>query len=376
MYFSEPIAKSSLTGSSVQLFRGTSPVAGTVSLLEGAGSVGAFTPATPLAPNADYQLVVTQAVRDLDGDALAAGATVPFTTGESSTEPPASISLSLLTGYPDTLLNFAVGETYPVTATVRDAAGNILIDQPVTWSSSDPNVLTVSQTGVLTAVGIGFSSVTARVAALSSWLYVNVFPGPPASVTVSPTPATVTALDTILLTATVRDAAGSVINYPSVNWTSSATGVASVAPYDGGSPGTTVGTVTGVNPGGVTITATSGAASGTVAVTVGPAVPVASVTVTPASAKLVLPGTVQLAVALRDANGKLLYPRPTTWTSDNTTVARVDANGLVTPVAVGSATVTATREGDRKSTRLNSSHLVISYAVFCLKKKKNQTRNL
>src|SRR5256885_6531891 len=29
---------------------------------------------------------------------------------------------------------------------------------------------------------------------------------------------------------------------------------------------------------------------------------------------------------------------------------------------------------DRKSTRLNSSHLVISYAVFCLKKKKHRTR--
>src|SRR5256885_12817842 len=29
---------------------------------------------------------------------------------------------------------------------------------------------------------------------------------------------------------------------------------------------------------------------------------------------------------------------------------------------------------DRKSTRLNSSHLVISYAVFCLKKKKRCTR--
>src|SRR5256885_10604063 len=28
--------------------------------------------------------------------------------------------------------------------------------------------------------------------------------------------------------------------------------------------------------------------------------------------------------------------------------------------------------GDRKSTRLNSSHLVISYAVFCLKKKKTR----
>src|SRR5687768_18433224 len=30
------------------------------------------------------------------------------------------------------------------------------------------------------------------------------------------------------------------------------------------------------------------------------------------------------------------------------------------------------RKGDRKSTRLNSSHGYISYAVFCLKKKKNQ----
>src|SRR2546426_6214695 len=31
-------------------------------------------------------------------------------------------------------------------------------------------------------------------------------------------------------------------------------------------------------------------------------------------------------------------------------------------------------KGDRKSTRLNSSHLVISYAVFCLKKKKTKSK--
>src|SRR2546426_8725448 len=33
------------------------------------------------------------------------------------------------------------------------------------------------------------------------------------------------------------------------------------------------------------------------------------------------------------------------------------------------------RDADRKSTRLNSSHLVISYAVFCLKKKKKKHNN-
>src|SRR5256885_11112148 len=42
--------------------------------------------------------------------------------------------------------------------------------------------------------------------------------------------------------------------------------------------------------------------------------------------------------------------------------ARANASGEPGPVL------------DRKSTRLNSSHLVISYAVFCLKKKKTHTR--
>src|SRR5256885_11270950 len=40
-------------------------------------------------------------------------------------------------------------------------------------------------------------------------------------------------------------------------------------------------------------------------------------------------------------------------------------------VALPKAVYWRSRKGDRKSTRLNSSHLVISYAVFCLKKKKD-----
>src|SRR5256885_12006025 len=47
---------------------------------------------------------------------------------------------------------------------------------------------------------------------------------------------------------------------------------------------------------------------------------------------------------------------------------------LVTDCRAGSSRSTSPRDGalDRKSTRLNSSHLVISYAVFCLKKKNKQ----
>src|ERR1039457_5029412 len=39
--------------------------------------------------------------------------------------------------------------------------------------------------------------------------------------------------------------------------------------------------------------------------------------------------------------------------------------------SVGGTSCAAPLWADRKSTRLNSSHLVISYAVFCLKKKRN-----
>src|SRR3712207_8166440 len=45
---------------------------------------------------------------------------------------------------------------------------------------------------------------------------------------------------------------------------------------------------------------------------------------------------------------------------------------LARDVVDGLAEVHAVLEEDRKSTRLNSSHANISYAVFCLKKKKKQ----
>src|SRR5690242_21497933 len=41
----------------------------------------------------------------------------------------------------------------------------------------------------------------------------------------------------------------------------------------------------------------------------------------------------------------------------------------------GAAAARALSDRDRKSTRLNSSHMSISYAVFCLKKKKRKEQN-
>src|SRR2546422_7662072 len=64
------------------------------------------------------------------------------------------------------------------------------------------------------------------------------------------------------------------------------------------------------------------------------------------------------------------------YTLSYTTLFRSPKRCVTTTVASGPVTcaVTSVRSrGDRKSTRLNSSHGYISYAVFCLKKKKKYT---
>src|SRR2546429_3695631 len=53
--------------------------------------------------------------------------------------------------------------------------------------------------------------------------------------------------------------------------------------------------------------------------------------------------------------------------------ARSAVLGTTVTVASGAGAATLMLASDRKSTRLNSSHGYISYAVFCLKKKKQQT---
>src|SRR2546425_621271 len=158
---------------------------------------------------------------------------------------------------------------------------------------------------------------------------------PVASVTVTPGTASLTVGQTVQLTATPRDANGNPLTGRAISWSSSNNNIATV----NGS-----GLVTGVTAGSVTITATSEGQSGTASITVAGA-PVASVTVTPPSASVPAGQTVQLTATLKDANGNVLTGRTVTWASNNTTVATVNSNGLVTTKVAGSATITATSEG-------------------------------
>src|SRR2546427_1473286 len=78
-------------------------------------------------------------------------------------------------------------------------------------------------------------------------------------------------------------------------------------------------------------------------------VSVASVVVSPASANMSVGGTTQLSATPKDAAGNVLAGRLVTWTSSSSAIATVSAGGLVSGAAVGSATITATSEGQSAS---------------------------
>jgi len=82
--FSEPIDATTLTTGSVTLWRGSTPIAGTVGFADAADLRAEFDPDTLLAIETDYRLVLSQGIRDVNAVALDSAVTVPFTTGTTA----------------------------------------------------------------------------------------------------------------------------------------------------------------------------------------------------------------------------------------------------------------------------------------------------
>ena len=233
-----------------------------------------------------------------------------------------------------------VGGTVQLAAVPQSSGGTPLPDRPVTWSSSNPVIATVSTTGLVTAQGIGSATISASSEGKTGTATITVSAIPVASVAVAPSSQTLLAGSRVQLTATARDSAGNPLSGRSIIWTSANPAIALVS---------TAGLVTAVAPGQAVVTATSEGKSGSATITV-LAAPVATVEVVPMAAEVIVGQSLQLTAVLRNAAGDPLTGRTVSWTSKSPTVASITSSGgRVTAIAVGSTTITATSEGKQGS---------------------------
>jgi len=282
------------------------------------------------------------AVASVDGNGLVTGgtsgsATITATSeGQSGTSSitVSGVAVSSVTVTPASA-NLPVGQTVQLTATPKDANGNPLTGRMVTWSSSNNSVASVTSSGLVSGGAAGSATITATSEGQSGTASITVTSVPVASVSVTPTSANVNEGKTVQLTATPKDGGGNPLSGRTIAWSSSNTAVATVS---------SSGLVTGKVAGSATITATSEGQSGASAITV-VHVPVASVTVSPASGSVPVGSTLQLTATPKDASGNALTGRTITWSSSDNSVATVSSSGLVSGVVAGSATITATSEG-------------------------------
>lgn len=181
----------------------------------------------------------------------------------------------------------------------------------------------VSTAVLLASLGIG-SCVDSTVASITV-----------TSIDLAPTTISLRAGSTATLTARPVDTNHNPIDVRGITWSSNNNLVATVSSN---------GVVTALSPGDARIAASAMGKSAVATVSVTARV-VASVVVTPATVSMRVGVSAPLQVQTLDVDGVVLTGRAVTWLSSNSAIATVNAQGIVTGIAAGATTVTATSEG-------------------------------
>ena len=238
-----------------------------------------------------------------------------------------------------TSLTLEAGQDETLTATVAPSNAD---NKDVSWSSDNPSVASVDQTGKVSAISAGTATITVTTADGNKTATCNVTVTAPAAqipVTAISLDATATVGIGSTITLAVTYTPADANQGKAVTWTTADAGIAIV----------NNGVVTGVSAGTVAITATSTtdpSITATCNVTV-QAIAVTDVSLNKSSLSLQIGGNETLTATVAPANAT---NKNITWESSNTAVATVN-NGKVTGVAAGTATITVTTvDGNKTAT--------------------------
>lgn len=247
-----------------------------------------------------------------------------------------------------TTISLKATETAMLVATVMPKTTT---DKSVTWKSSNETVAKVDTNGMVTAIAVGEAIITATTidgSNLSASCKVTVVPTLAELITLNQTTVSLKATETAELSVNILPAT---TTNKSVTWKSLNESVATVDAN---------GKVTAIAVGVTTITVTTADGSNLSAT--------CNVMVVPTPAESITLNTT--AVTLKATETATLTPtilpvtttnKAVTWKSDNEAVAIVDANGVVTAIAVGEANITATTAD---GTNLSATCMVIVEQTF------------
>ena len=235
-----------------------------------------------------------------------------------------------------------VGVTQPFVATGTFTDGSVSdVSSSASFSSSAPDVATLDAKHAATTLKAGTTTITATLGQISGSTTLTVTAATLVSIAVTPATTTLAIKGTAPLKAMGTYSDGSVVDVTaSVTWQSGNANVAAVSNAAG-----SVGSVTGLSAGSVTITATLSGVSGSATVTV-TAATLVSIAVSPPNPSLPVGTTANLkATGTYSDNSTVDITTSVTWSSDTLSVATVNnANGkqgVVTAVALGTSNVHA-----------------------------------
>ena len=274
--------------------------------------------------------------------------TITATSGSVSSTGTLTISTATASGLqltPSSISGLPAGDVQQLTATATFSDGTSQdVTSSVTYTTSDPTIVTVDSKGKLTAVGPGSAVVTATLGGTTATLPVTISNATLTSISVTPANPSIPAGQTQQLTATGTYSDGSTQDLTNTaTWSSSDPTTISV---------NSTGNVMVMTPASVTVTARHAGVSGTDNVT-GSAAVVTGISVSPASTTLAVGQTQQFAATATFSDGsQQTVTASAHWSvTDPTkaTIANGSTAGLLTANAAGSLSAMATINGDSGS---------------------------
>ncbi len=225
-----------------------------------------------------------------------------------------------------------IGATHPLGFTLRSSDGSEITGRPVTWSSGNEAVATVSGTGVVTAVGEGTAQISATREGRTGLAIIRVQRPPVASLTIVGDSVRVLERgESAHFIAVPRAANGSDLNGVIPSWTTSNESIVWVSDTGG---------IVAQRGGSAVITATAEGRTAAVRVLVPE---IEFIDVLPKASSLAIGEELQAEAVIHTEGGTRVLPL--SWASENEDILAVSASGRVTALRAGIAVIRASAEG-------------------------------